>query len=249
MNRILFAPEEVDRPLPRNDARAQHMLSVLGVEVGDTVEVGVVNGARGSAAVDAITDTEVRLEFALDPSGELDQPYPVTILLGHPRPNVLKRILKDLTTLGVERIVVARTDTGEKSYLDSNIWNGSAVRDRLVEGASQAGVTYIPEVDKADSLLAGLEFLESQTQPTDDSWNLQLVAMDNQPFHTRFSSMVLKETRVVLAVGSERGWSDRERIQLRDYGFVLRTMGPRVLRTETAVIAATALALAKIGYV
>ena len=51
----------------------------------------------------------------------------------------------------------------------------------------------------------------------------------------------------VLAVGSERGWSDRERDALEAAGFIRASMGERALRTETASVAAAVLALEKIG--
>jgi RsmE family RNA methyltransferase len=50
-----------------------------------------------------------------------------------------------------------------------------------------------------------------------------------------------------MAVGPERGWSDRERDRLEDSGFVRLSMGNRALRTETACVAAAVLALEKIG--
>jgi RsmE family RNA methyltransferase len=52
---------------------------------------------------------------------------------------------------------------------------------------------------------------------------------------------------MVLAVGSERGWSDRERDGLEAAGFLRLSMGERALRTETACVAAAVLALEKIG--
>jgi RsmE family RNA methyltransferase len=52
---------------------------------------------------------------------------------------------------------------------------------------------------------------------------------------------------MVAAVGSERGWSDRERDILEDAGFTRLSMGSRALRTETACIAAAVLAMEKIG--
>jgi RsmE family RNA methyltransferase len=52
---------------------------------------------------------------------------------------------------------------------------------------------------------------------------------------------------LVLAVGCERGWSDRERDKLEAAGFLRLSMGERALRTETACVAAAVLALEKIG--
>jgi 16S rRNA (uracil1498-N3)-methyltransferase len=52
---------------------------------------------------------------------------------------------------------------------------------------------------------------------------------------------------VVLAFGPERGWSAGERAQLRTTGFGFVHLGPRVLRSETAVIATLAVVRAKLG--
>jgi RsmE family RNA methyltransferase len=52
---------------------------------------------------------------------------------------------------------------------------------------------------------------------------------------------------LVLAVGSERGWTQRECELLGGSGFELASLGSRILKTETAVEAAVVLALAKLG--
>jgi RsmE family RNA methyltransferase len=49
------------------------------------------------------------------------------------------------------------------------------------------------------------------------------------------------ESQVVLALGPERGWSAGDRTLLRTHGFGLVHLGPRVLRCETAVVAALTL--------
>ena len=55
--------------------------------------------------------------------------------------------------------------------------------------------------------------------------------------------------RITLAVGSERGWTGAERDLLRENGYTLAALGERVLRTETASIAGTALCLAGMGLI
>jgi 16S rRNA (uracil1498-N3)-methyltransferase len=56
-----------------------------------------------------------------------------------------------------------------------------------------------------------------------------------------------KQMGAVIALGAERGWSGAERQLLRQNQFVLANLGQRVLRTETACIAAIALLKAKLG--
>lgn len=63
------------------------------------------------------------------------------------------------------------------------------------------------------------------------------------------STSVYESTRrIVLAIGSERGWTERERDLLCERGFTLCGMGERILRTETAATAACAVVAAEIGW-
>ena len=62
--------------------------------------------------------------------------------------------------------------------------------------------------------------------------------MDNYESKKTIGSMMWNEfNHFTLAVGPERGWSRTERDQLRKRGFTLLSMGSRVLRQETAVVA------------
>jgi RsmE family RNA methyltransferase len=53
----------------------------------------------------------------------------------------------------------------------------------------------------------------------------------------------------VLAIGPERGWTDAERESLRNAGFELVHLGPRILRTETACIAGLVLLKSRLGLI
>ena len=70
-------------------------------------------------------------------------------------------------------------------------------------------------------------------------------------YHPNFSesSNSIYEKNVIAAIGSERGWTDKERELLIKNGFSLRSMGNRVLRTETAATTAVALILSKMGVI
>ena len=52
--------------------------------------------------------------------------------------------------------------------------------------------------------------------------------------------------RVVAAIGSERGWTDRERSLLESKGFIRCGMGERIMRTETAATVAGAIILSEL---
>jgi 16S rRNA (uracil1498-N3)-methyltransferase len=233
MNLILFEPGEIGKPIPRGDRRYSHITNVLRLSPGDGFDAGILNGPTGRALVTGMTDREIRFEFT--PGTEPPPLFPVTLLLGFPRPICARRILKDLTTLGVERILLCGTDKGEKSYRESRIWTAGEYRDHLREGAEQAWSTRLPEVSFHWSVRAALGSVP------DDAVR---IALDNYESEVRLSRFGPIPGRCVLAIGSERGWSDAEREVLRGAGFRIADLGPRVLRTETACLSAVTLALA-----
>ena len=73
------------------------------------------------------------------------------------------------------------------------------------------------------------------------------VALDNYESSHPLHQLSFAGSAIVLAVGSERGWSAGERDLLRQHHFQFAHLGARVLRTETAVIAALTLIRAKLG--
>ena len=236
MNRVLFAAEELAEPLPVADSRALHMLRILKVGVGSTIEMGVIGGTVGTATVSAVSDRAIWLDFSL--SGDPGPPLlPITCLLGHPRPIVLKRILRDLSAVGVAQIIVCATELGERSYLKSRLWHGDSRWRYLIEGAEQAGATTLPQVHIAPSVTHGLQRLD---ELQDDASATQLffdeAAKPGPGVDLSFPARI--ESPLVYAVGSERGWTERERTLFHRRSWRTVGLGPRVLRVETAAVAA-----------
>ncbi|MFT5091064.1 MAG: 16S rRNA (uracil1498-N3)-methyltransferase [Candidatus Latescibacterota bacterium] len=235
MNIILFEKDELDRPLGLDDARAKHVIEVIGCKQGDSFDVGIVDGPRGKARVGAIGKRGMVLDFHF--LSEIPHLYPVAMVIGLPRPPSARRILKDLTSQGVSQLHFVATDKGEKSYLNSRLWTGDEYQRLLREGAEQAFCTRIPEVILHESLTACLDELAEGGDR---------LALDNYESSISIGQYRAQYGRCVLAVGSERGWSAAERQVLRARDFTLVGMGERVLKTETACIAGLALVLAKL---
>ncbi len=251
VNIILFEADEAGRLLPKRDERAIHLVKVLHKGPGDSFDAGIVGGPRGSGRIEAVeADGSLRLSFDLT---EAPPPlFPVRVAVGFPRPIQLRRLLRDLSSLGVRAVDLVGTELGEKSYRDTNLLTDGGARSALVEGAAQARDTNLPALATWPSLGSWLA-----ARPWGDAPRA-LVAPDNVRPAASFPSLDFGDDRgpadggdeggeIVLAVGSERGWSDREREALEAARFVRASMGSRALRTETACVAAVVLALEKIG--
>jgi 16S rRNA U1498 N3-methylase RsmE len=251
------------KSLHRRDERTIHLLKVLHKKVGDSFEAGILGGNRGTGFIEAIK-LDGSVVYTLDLREEPPQRYPVRLALGFPRPIQIRRILRDLSGLGLEAVDLFGTELGEKSYRETNLFTSGGARAALIEGAVQARDTRIPLLSAWQTLKAWLEERPWDSPPeagktSGPDRNVYLpgpgrlrpspilIAADNVRPEGTFANLSAFGQSIVAAVGSERGWSDRERDELEAAGFLRLSMGERALRTETACIAAAVLALEKIG--
>ena len=248
MNICLFEPSELKLPLELADKRAAHILKVLHKGEGDSFCAGVIGGQAGRALITRIERDEGSphkgsLFFEFTPEHEGRGLFPLKMIVGFPRPVQLRRILRELSSLGVAAIHLAATDLGEKSYLSSSLATKEAARSYLIEGATQAGSTHISELSFHPSLDSCLEVVQAGK-----GGGCALLALDNaKPTQSLARALKVPPSEAVAAIGSERGWSERERCLLCDRGFGLVGLGERVLRTETACTAAASLILSAMG--
>jgi len=240
MNLILFEPGETPGTLPGTDGRARHLTKVLRKQPGDRFDAGILGGGVGRALVERVGE-DGSVTFSLAVTAPPPARLPVRVAVGFPRPIQLRRILRDLTGMGVERIDLVGSDLGEKSYRDTKLLCDGGARAAMIEGASQSRDAALPGLAVFRRLDAWLDSL-----PAGDGGVL-LAAADNVNADGSFFTVAPGFNGAVLAVGPERGWSDRERALFAAAGFARLSLGARALRTETACVAATALVLEKIG--
>jgi 16S rRNA (uracil1498-N3)-methyltransferase len=236
MNLVLFEPAELSGGavrLPLADSRAQHILRVLRRAPGETFVAGVVDGPLGIATLLTTDDTSVKITFAAETSPPALPA--ITLLIGLPRPQTARDLLRDATTLGVSRIHFVSTERSDPNYATSTLWTSGEWRRHLLTGAAQACDTRLPEVTWTHSLAGA--FAQLPHAPA------SRLALDNYEATTALPSAPREPgAALTLAFGPERGWGAGDRVALRAAGFTLCSLGTRVLRLETAVVAALAVA-------
>ena len=227
-----FAPDGVARV---SGSRAAHMTKVLGVVPGQTVRVGVLEGALGVATVRSVEDGVVGLSCVLEPA---PPPLPrVDLLLAVPRPKVMRRLWAQLAALGVGRIILTNAERVERPYFDTHVLTPDCYRPLLIEGLQQARDTRLPAVSihRRFKVLVEDE-LDGLCGP-----GVRLVADPDAAIPVREGLAPGSDPRVLLAVGPEGGWNRFELDLLDAHGFVKVGMGARTLRTDTACLALLAL--------
>jgi RsmE family RNA methyltransferase len=236
MNIILIEQSELDGSTAvLSGARANHVRSVLKSTVGDTLRIGLVDGPKGTGTVRVLDQNNVTLECVLDQN---IPPRPrVDLLLALPRPKVMKRLWAQLAAVGVGRVILTNAWKVERNYFDTHVLDPDHYRPLLLEGLQQAGDTLLPEVSIYKRFKV---FMEDHVAAL-SAGNGRVVMHPGAGVPVAAAVESSRDARVLLAIGPEGGWTDYEMGMLRDRHFVCADMGPRILRTDTAVIAALAL--------
>lgn len=262
MNRILFEKDEICGDCVTFDgARAEHVLNVLHGEIGQVLKTGVVDGLMGTSTIEKIEPlppdsatglAQGRITVRCVHDQTAVAPW-VDLLMAPPRPRALKRLLPQLAQMGVRRIVLVGAEKVEKAFWGAQLLKEEIYRPLLLDGLMQAGTTAMPTIHTHRSFRHYLEKggfdADFGRQP------LRVVAHPHVPtgeisLRDKISSrekdavaseISLREEVVpVVAIGPEGGWTDEEVAMLQALGFVGMSLGPRILRTDTATIAVLA---------
>jgi len=232
MNLILFEKHEllIDRVI-LTGRRAEHILKILGLVVGDTLRVGMVNDKIGQGKIVSIRDLAVEIEIDLD-----REPLPapnVELILALPRPIMLQRILKQATVLGVRRFHLIRSARVEKSFFHSPVLQPKKIQAFLQEGLEQAMDTRLPEVIIHHRFKPFVEDVVPTLQGQGIIAHPGVSARLADVFPGRAGGI----KKILLAVGPEGGWNEFEIECFSKQGFAGFSMGSRILHVDTAVVA------------
>lgn len=233
MNRILIEESEIsDGVAVFGGARAEHVAKILKCGPGDVVKTGVVNGKSGTSEIISVEENggEFRVTARTDHREESLGPW-IDIILAPPRPRALKRLLPQLAAMGAGRIVLAGAEKTEKDFWGATLLKKENWRPLLIDGLMQAGTTALPEIETRRSLA---RFVADGSLDAMFPSSLRIVA---HPDAAASAAARRGGARPLLAIGPEGGWTDREVEMLENNGFGRFSLGPRILKTETAAIA------------
>jgi RsmE family RNA methyltransferase len=224
---LLFEDDFVDEGRVRlHGRRLAHVTSVHRAVVGSSLTVGVLGGRIGSGVVTRLDDV---LEIDVTLQSEPPEPLPVTLVLALPRPKVLNRVIAGATSLGVKRIYLINAWRVEKSYWKSpRLAEENLLLQRLL-GLEQARDTALPSIEMRRLFRP---FVEDE---------LPAIVEGTRPLvpHPGAALECPRDVRepVTLAIGPEGGFIAAEVESLQRIGFTPVSLGPRILRVETAVSA------------
>ncbi|MBN1982441.1 MAG: 16S rRNA (uracil(1498)-N(3))-methyltransferase [Chitinivibrionales bacterium] len=233
MNLILVSPHECiecgnlhELRVTLHDHRFHHIRTILASKPGDTIKIGILNGAIYCATVEQISDLSVSL--TLHCPQQPPPALPVTLICALPRPKVMRRVVQNITAMGVKKIYFIRTWRVEQSYWQTPFLEPEALTEECIEALQQSGDTIVPHI-QCKRLFK--PFLEDEID-TIIQTTTAYVAHPYAPHHLPFDAAGQATT---IALGPEGGFLDYEIDLFQAHGFLPVTLGRRILKVEYAL--------------
>ena len=240
MHRLFVPPEQLQAAgrIRLTPEQARHLGTVLRLKPGEEIEVFDGKGARYRAWLEDAPELDaavLRLAEPL-PEGPL-RAVDVTLVQALAKGEKMEFVIQNATELGAARIVPLSSERAVVR-LDAERGGARAARWRKVaeEAARQCGRSDLPRIDEPVGWEAVLAILR-------DKPGRRGLLLDPEERTLRLGSAARGARRVLLAVGPEGGFSAEERARAQSGGMIAVGLGPLVLRTETAGLAALSVVL------
>lgn len=209
---------------------ARHLTRVLRVEPGQRYEI---SDGRSAWLAEIAEARGPRVVFrVIEPVETAELPVRITLCAALIKFDRLEWMIEKTTELGVERIQPVEAARSEKGLLEASAKRAERWTRIAREAAEQSRRLRAPEIPPAVRLQACL------AAGTGIRYRLEENAAP--PLARLLAEAPEAGSEVRLLVGPEGGWTEEEREAAARAGWLAASLGPRVLRSETAAIAAVA---------
>ncbi len=232
-------PLGIGETLSLPEDAANHLVRVMRLREGDRCVLFNGDGSDYTAVLVEVGKRDARVCIEAAVALHNESPLRISLLQGVARGEKMDLILQKATELGVAAVVPVNAERTEVKLDAARAAKRVAHWNNVVHSAcGQSGRAVIPLIGAPLALSAALDALAPDT--------LRLT-LDPQGEHRLSTLQAAPAGGVVVAIGPEGGWSPRDRQQLQAAGFQGLQLGPRILRTETAGLAAIAALQARLG--
>ena len=238
MHRLFVPPEQLSGTRVRlTSEQARHLGTVLRLKPGEEIEVFDGKGARFRAWLEDSPELDAAALRIAEPLPEGPQRgVDVVLVQALAKGEKMELVVQKATELGASRIVPLAAERAVVR-LDAERAGSRAARWRKVaeEAARQCGRADVPRIDEPAGWTAVFSLLR------DEPARRGILLDPEEPL--RLGQAARGSRRVLLVVGPEGGFSPDEREKARANGLLPAGLGPLVLRTETAGLAALSVVL------
>jgi 16S rRNA (uracil1498-N3)-methyltransferase len=246
MIRLFLPPENFTTQQIRiTGDQARHLCLVLRVQSGDVLTIFDGLGYRYTCKTLKINKKEVIAEQVKKEPYSAESPVSITLAQGIPKGDKMDLIVQKSTELGVTKIIPLFTDRSQVRHTEkADRW-----RKIALSAAQQSGREKIPEISEPYDFNTFLLSLQAGCVGPTEQFHAGIIFFEGHKesnlgeILTEFKN----KKELSLLVGPEGGFSEDEVYSAVEKGFMEASLGPRILRTETAPITAISIIQYELG--
>jgi 16S rRNA (uracil1498-N3)-methyltransferase len=220
----------------------KHIYKVLRLESGEKVSINDCQGKEYLGEIEDVTKTKVTVKLLEELPVNNESPVNIYLYQGLPKSSKMDLIVQKATELGVKEItpvvterVVVKSELSEFKKVDR--WNRIAL-----EACKQCKRTLIPSINtpiEFEELMSNLEAMDLIVVPYENQTGFGIKNLINEVKH--------EVKNIAIIIGPEGGFEEEEIERLKASGAYIVTLGPRILRTETAGFVCASLLMYELG--
>jgi 16S rRNA (uracil1498-N3)-methyltransferase len=227
-----YAPHLTDaESCDLDGSELHHLAHVMRAGPGDQIVLFDGNGNVAEAQIVTLSKSRVSLQILTRTHEEQAAPL-VVLATAVPKADRFRWLVEKATELGVSRLIPLNTS---RSVAEPGATKLDKMRATVIEACKQSGRNRLMTIDP----VTDWQMFLANAVPT----GCLLVADPGGPARASLCEVKPGDRPLVLLIGPEGGLTDAEVIQAVDAGGRCISLGPRILRTETAAIALAALCL------
>jgi len=240
-----FVPKDsiVDNVAIIDGEDVKHIYRVLRLKVSDKVSINNSNGKEYIGEITLIDKKQVIINLLQENPINNESPIDVYLFQGLPKSTKMDLIVQKNTELGVKAVtpviterVVVKTELKDLKKVDR--WNRIAL-----EASKQSKRSLVPQINAPidfENLLAQLKNMDLVVVPyeNEEGYGIKKTVQNIGEKHI---------AKAAIVIGPEGGFEDYEILKLKEIGAEIVTLGPRILRTETAGFTCLSLIMYELG--
>lgn len=225
----LFVDFTPENKITLNNEQSRHIAKSLRMRKGDMMTLSCQDGNDYGCIIDEITKDSVTLSVCYKQADGSEPAVKVALYQGVPKGDKLEDVIQKCTELGITSICPVLTHRSVSRPDEKSARKKQERYQKIaLEAAQQSGRGIIPEIQKMTTLQAAVE---------NDSSSLKILFYEGGG--ERLKDIIPEDAdSVSIYIGPEGGFEKEEVEYLKEKGAVIASLGPRILRTQTAPVAA-----------
>ncbi len=212
------------------DEDAKHISRSLRMKIGDKLTLCDGNKTDYLCEISEITALNVIVKVIIKEENIAECPVKINLFQGIPKGDKMDYIVQKSVELGASEIIPFSSSRCIGSFLGKEVKKVDRLNKISLEAAKQSGRGVLPEVKYPMSIHEAVKSAQG----------LKVMFYENA--ETPLSHVINQEfDEISILIGPEGGFSSDEVELAKSYGFEIASLGPRILRTETASISALAI--------